>query len=86
MHRLQPTARPVLGRTKVRQAAGRARSEHIVAGRTEAGGGRHFPQRAPAGRLAGPEGAGGRRRGVGRGVGWRAARVPVDVTDGASRM
>ena len=82
MHRLQPTARPVLGRTKVRQAAERAGSQHEEAGRTGAGGERLFPQRAPAGQIAGPDGAGGRRRGLGRGVGWRAARVPVDVTDG----
>ena len=41
--------------------------------------------RPPAG-WPGPDGAGGRRRGLGWVVGWRAARVPVDVTDRACRM
>ena len=77
MHRLQPTARPGLGRTKVRQAAERTGSQHAAGGRTGAGGGRHFPQRAPSAGLAGPDSVGGGRRGLGRGVGWREARVPV---------
>ena len=81
MHRLQPTARPGLGRTKVRQAAECAGSQHVAGGRTGAGGGRRFPQRGPAG-PAGPEGVGGGRRGLGRGVGWREARVPVTSRTG----
>ena len=44
---------------KLRQAAERAGSQHVAGGRTGAGGGRRFPQRGPAGRLAGPDGVGG---------------------------
>ena len=81
MHRFQPTARPELGRTKVK-AGSRARRVPTRSG-WENRSGRRTPlppegARRPVGR-AGRRGGRGGRRGLGRGVGRRASR---DATDG----
>ena len=82
MHRLQPTARPGLGRTKVRQAAERTGSQHAAGGRTGAGGGRHFPPEGALRRVGRAGRRGRREAGTRAGRGLEGSAGSRDVTEG----